>query len=84
MLCPLWFGWDRWAARTRRDAGPGSGLWCGAAGRLTEMAAPSPGGRALALGGPEDAGAVLVAALVGVDLLGAIVVAVGEEGLHPA
>src|SRR4051795_10782725 len=36
----------------------------------------------LALGGLEDAGAVLVAALVGADLLGALVVALGQDGLH--
>ena len=39
------------------------------------------GGCELALGGLEDAGAVLVGALVGADLLGAVVVALGEDGL---
>src|SRR5438034_2180937 len=35
----------------------------------------------LALGGLEDAGAALVGALVGLHLLGALVVALGEHGL---
>src|SRR4029453_8110357 len=35
-----------------------------------------------ALGGLEDAGAVLVRALVGADALDAIVVALGEDGGH--
>src|ERR1700755_560171 len=39
------------------------------------------GGGALALRGLEDAGAALVGALVGEDLRGAVVVALGEHGL---
>ena len=35
----------------------------------------------LALGGLQDAGAALVGALVGADPLGAVVVALGEDGL---
>src|SRR3954454_14054078 len=56
----------------------------GPAGARRATAAPA--GRAsrvavLALGGPEDAGAVLVGTLVGADLPGAVVVALGEHGL---
>jgi hypothetical protein len=38
----------------------------------------------LALGGVHDAGAVLVAALVSADLLGALIVALGQHSLHLA
>ena len=67
----------------RRRAGDGS---------LTLRPGPpqvaAPGMRSgvgeLALGGVEDAGAVLVGALVGADLLDALVVALGEHGLDLA
>src|SRR5512133_1101688 len=39
-------------------------------------------GGGLALGGLEHAGAVLVGALVGADLAGPVVVALGQDGAH--
>src|SRR4051794_28491164 len=63
-------------AKARRSAGP-SMLRCA-------IRRGGSGVAELALGGLQDAGAVFVVALVAADLLGAVVVALGQHGLDLA